>query len=213
MTLGMTILKGLLIGMCASAPLGPVGILIMQKSLCHGFKTGFVTGLGAALTDAIYAIIAVFFLAITQDFLARNEELILIIGGVVVAALGVNMALKNPFRKICAEDNTVQQTFSMSGFFEAFLICITNPGAILIMFSLFTAFGVDVEPNSPNILPLLLAVSGGCVIWWFAFAALFGVWSKRIKVQAFIWINRVFGLLLIIIGLALLAGGVFRQVF
>lgn len=209
----MTILNGLLIGLCASAPLGPVGILIMQKSLCHGFKTGFVTGLGAALTDVIYAIIAVFFLAITQDFLDRNEELILIIGGIVVAALGVNMALKNPFRKITAEDNHVQQTFSMSGFFEAFLICITNPGAILIMFSLFTFFGVDITPDSPTIIPLLLSVSAGCVLWWFGFAALFGIWSKRIKVQSFIWINRVFGILLIIAGLALLAGGLFKEVF
>jgi len=213
MSLGYTIFKGLLIGICASAPLGPVGILVLQKSLCHGTKAGFVTGLGAALTDTIYAIIAVFFLAITQDFLERNENIILLLGGLIVAILGVNMAIKNPFRKLSPEDDPQKvQTFSMSGFFQAIAICVSNPGAILIMFSLFKAFSVDIEPSNPHILPILLSVSGGCVLWWLGFAAIFGIFRKRIKVQSFIWLNRVFGLLLIIAGVGLLAGGLLKYI-
>ena len=156
MTMGMTILKGLLIGICASAPLGPVGILVLQKSLCHGFKNGFVTGLGAALTDAIYAIIAIFFLSITQDFLEKNQIFFLIVGGIVVLALGISMALKNPFRKVkvLSEEEAAagRRKFSFTGFFQSIAICITNPGAILIMFSLFTAFRVDAAPGDPFII-------------------------------------------------------------
>ncbi len=216
MTMGMTILKGLLIGICASAPLGPVGILVLQKSLCHGFKNGFVTGLGAALTDTIYAIIAIFFLAITQDFLERNQILFLIVGGVVVTALGISMALKNPFRMVKAETeedvNAGRKKFSFAGFFQSIAICVTNPGAILIMFSLFTAFGVDVEPGNPYIIPLLIAVSGGCALWWLGFTSLFSIWSKRIKLQTFVLMNRIFGLLLAITGIGILAWGIIKKV-
>ena len=213
MTLGYLIFKSLLIGICASAPLGPVGILVLQKSLCHGTKAGFVTGLGAAFMDTIYAIIAVIFLAITQDFLERNENIILILGGLIVAVLGVNMALKNPFRKLSPEDGSPKaQAFSMGGFFQSLVMCISNPGAIAIMFSLFKAFNVDIEPSNPHILPILLSVSGGCVLWWLGFASIFGIWRKRIKVQSFIWINRVFGLLLIILGVGLTFGGLLKYI-
>lgn len=215
--MGMTILKGLLIGICASAPLGPVGILVLQKSLCHGFKNGFVTGLGAAFTDAIYAIVAIFFLAITQDFLERNEILFMILCGIVVIVLGINMALKNPFRKVTAESEEElaegRNHFSFAGFFESFLICITNPGAILIMFSLFTAFRIDVDPSNTHIIvPLLLSVTGGCVLWWLGFAFLFSIWSRKIKLQTFVIMNRVFGVLLTIAGLVLLAAGILKKV-
>ena len=216
MTMGMTIFKGLLIGICASAPLGPVGILVLQKSLCHGFKNGFVTGLGAAFTDAIYAIIAIFFLAITQDFLERNQILFLILGGIVVTVLGISMALKNPFRKVKAvteeEAAAGRRKFSFAGFFQSIAICITNPGAILIMFSLFTAFRVDVEPGNPYIVPLLISVMGGCALWWFGFTTLFSIWSKRIKLQTFVLMNRIFGLLLAISGIFLLAWGIIKKV-
>ena len=216
MTMGMTIFKGLLIGICASAPLGPVGILVLQKSLCHGFKNGFVTGLGAALTDAIYAIIAIFFLSITQDFLEKNQIFFLIVGGIVVLALGISMALKNPFRKVkvLSEEEAAagRRKFSFTGFFQSIAICITNPGAILIMFSLFTAFRVDAAPGDPFIVPLLLAVTGGCVLWWFGFTTLFSIWSKRIKLQTFVLMNRVFGLLLALTGIVLIAWGIIKIV-
>ena len=118
------------------------------------------------------------------------------------------------FRKLSPEEDPHKvQTFSMSGFFQAIALCITNPGAILIMFSLFKAFSVDIEPTNPHILPILLSVSGGCVLWWLGFAAIFGIFRKRIKVQSFIWINRVFGLLLIILGVGLTAGGLFKYIF
>jgi len=211
--LGITILKGLAIGICASAPLGPVGILVLQKSIVHGQKTGFVTGLGAAFTDTIYSIIAVFFLAITQEFLDAHENIILLFGGVIVAALGVGMALKNPFRKLNPESpESAGQPFSMSGFFQSIVICISNPGAIALIFSLFQVFSIDINPTNPQIVPILLSVSGGCVLWWLGFSALFGIFRKRIKVQAVIWINRVFGILLIIAGLGLFAGALFKYV-
>ena len=93
-------LKGFLVGICASAPIGPIAILVVQKSLSMGHKAGFVSGLGASVVDTFYASIAIFALAFAQRFLEDHRVIILIAGGVVLAVLGPSMALKDPFRKM-----------------------------------------------------------------------------------------------------------------
>jgi threonine/homoserine/homoserine lactone efflux protein len=91
-------LKGFLVGICASAPLGPVAILVIQKSLGKGHKAGFVSGLGATVADTTYAMIAIFALAIVQRFIDAHESLILLVGGAVLVLVGVSMAFTNPFK-------------------------------------------------------------------------------------------------------------------
>ncbi len=81
------ILKGFLIGICASAPIGPIAILVVQKTLSKGHKAGFVTGMGACLVDTVFAVIALFALAFAQNFMEVHKELILIAGGTVAAIL------------------------------------------------------------------------------------------------------------------------------
>ena len=93
-------LKGFLVGMCASAPLGPIAILVVQKSLSKGHKAGFVSGLGASVVDTMYAFIAIFALAFAQKLIDTHQNLLLLVGGVVLIILGLNMAFSNPFRKM-----------------------------------------------------------------------------------------------------------------
>ena len=84
----LDILKGFLIGVCASAPIGPIAILVIQKSLTKGHRAGFITGLGACLVDTVFAVIAIFALAFAQSFIEQNRELILLVGGLIVTILG-----------------------------------------------------------------------------------------------------------------------------
>ena len=93
-------LKGFAVGVCASAPIGPIAILVVQKSLSKGHKAGFVSGLGASVVDTLYASIAIFALAFAQSFIEAHQNIILIIGGAVLAAVGVSMAFSDPFRKM-----------------------------------------------------------------------------------------------------------------
>ena len=211
MDIFIQILKGFLIGICASVPLGPVGILVIQKSLGYGQKTGFVTGLGAALLDVIYAVIAIFFLARARRFLEANTILILIVGGLVVIAVGVIMFFQDPFRKL--KEDKQDSKFSMSGFFQAIAICASNPGAILIMFGLFAFFRVDTSAADSTVGLLLLAVAAGSVAYWFLFSWAFGRWSRKLNLRTLLWINRVFGILLFIIGIVMLADGVYQLIF
>ena len=82
-------LKGFLVGMCASAPIGPIAILVVQKSLSKGHMAGFVSGLGASVVDTLYAFIAIFALAFAQKLIEAHQNLILLVGGAVLALLGV----------------------------------------------------------------------------------------------------------------------------
>jgi threonine/homoserine/homoserine lactone efflux protein len=95
----LNILKAFLIGICASAPIGPIAILVMQKSLSYGQEAGFVTGLGATLVDTLYAVISIFALAIAQQFLETYEYPIYIAGGLIVGVLGYTMAFRDPSGK------------------------------------------------------------------------------------------------------------------
>ena len=94
------ILKGFAVGMCASAPIGPIAILVVQKSLSKGHKAGFVSGLGASVVDTLYASIAIFALAFAQRFIDEHQSMILLAGGAVLIAVGISMAFSNPLMKL-----------------------------------------------------------------------------------------------------------------
>lgn len=205
------ILKGLIIGICASVPLGPIAILVIQKSLSEGHTAGFITGLGACLVDTLYAIIAIFALAMAERLLDDYEIFILVIGGLVVTLLGCSIAFKDPFRKMKEEDS--QQSYSMKDFFQAFLMGISNPGAILVIFALFAFFGIEVEHHDFRVAPILLAVSCGSALYWFAFSWLFSKIRKSFKLSSILWINRITGVIVTIIGIALITEGLMKLIF
>ena len=88
----MDMLKGFMVGICASAPVGPIAILVVQKSLSKGHKAGFVSGLGASVVDTLYAFIAIFALAFAQKFIDQHQTIILLAGGIVLTMVGISMA-------------------------------------------------------------------------------------------------------------------------
>ena len=135
-------LKGFLVGVCASAPIGPIAILVVQKSLSKGHKAGFVSGLGASVVDTLYAFIAIFALAFAQKFIDDHKTLILIAGGLVLAILGVSMAFSDPFRKMKADG---ESSVSPKDFGQAVAMGLSNPMAIFVMFTLFAFFGLAKE--------------------------------------------------------------------
>ena len=141
----LDILKGLLIGICASVPLGPIAILVLQKSLSEGHRAGFMAGLGACLVDTLYAVIAMFALAFAESFIEDHRILIMVGGGIIVILLGCSMAFKDPFRKMKEEHQT--PSYSLKDFFQAVIMGISNPGAIFVIFALFAFFGIQLEPH------------------------------------------------------------------
>lgn len=206
------ILKAYSIGICASAPLGPVAILVLQKSLCYGHKAGFTTGLGATVIDTTYAVISIFALAFAQNFIHTYESFIFLIGGIVLAFLGYSMAFKDPFRKIEPGD-ALERGASVKDFLQAIATAASNPGAIFVMIALFAFFQVDVGDRSFRVLPLILAVAAGSMTYWFFFSWFFSSCRKAFNMRTILWLNRIAGIIIIIIGIALLGEGGYDLVF
>ena len=206
----LDMLKGFLVGICASAPIGPIAILVVQKSLSMGHKAGFVSGLGASVVDTFYASIAIFALAFAQRFLEDHRVIILIAGGVVLAVLGLSMALKDPFRKMKSDGSTV----SPKDFGKAVAMALSNPGAIFVMFTLFAFFGLANDaPHTWRVAPMILSVSAGSVTYWFFMSWLLSRFRNVFKMRTIVWISRITGAIIVIIGIALFGQGLFNVVF
>jgi threonine/homoserine/homoserine lactone efflux protein len=205
------ILKGFAVGMCASAPIGPIAILVVQKSLSKGHKAGFVSGLGASVVDTFYASIAIFALAFAQKFIDEHQNMILLAGGAVLIAVGISMAFSNPFRKLKADG---ESSVSPKDFGQAVALGLSNPMAIFIMFTLFAFFGLaDDAPHTWKVTPIILAVSAGSVTYWFSISWLLSRFRGNFRMRTILWISRITGALIVIIGIALLGQGLFNVCF
>lgn len=205
------ILKGFAVGMCASAPIGPIAILVIQKSLSKGHKAGFVSGLGASVVDTFYAFIAIFALAFAQSLIDTHQNLILLVGGAVLAIVGVTMAFSDPFRKMKSDG---ESSVSPKDFGQAVAMGVSNPMAIFVMFTLFAFFGIaDSAPHNWRVAPIILAVSAGSVTYWFSVSWLLSRFRRNFRMRTILWISRITGALIVIIGIALLGQGLFNVIF
>lgn len=204
-------LKGFLVGVCASAPIGPIAILVVQKSLSKGHKAGFVSGLGASVVDTLYAFIAIFALAFAQKFIDDHHNMILLVGGIVLGIVGVSMAFSDPFRKLKSD---AEPGVSPKDFGQAVAMGISNPMAIFVMFTLFAFFGLAEDaPHNWSVAPIILSVSLGSVTYWFSISWLLSRFHGNFKMRTILWISRITGAIIVIIGIALLGQGLFNVIF
>jgi threonine/homoserine/homoserine lactone efflux protein len=206
----LDIFKGYIIGLCAAAPIGPIAIFVLQKSIGEGRRSGFLTGLGSTVIDTFYATLAIFALAVAEEFFEAHRVLIYIVGGVIVAAFGANSVFHDPFRKLKPDDG---DKYSPKSFFQAMLMALSNPGAIFVMFALFAFFGVSVSGNSFSAAPVIGAVACGSATYWFFFSMVFSHLRKSVQFGKLLWVNRIAGVALMIVGMALLADGLFKIIF
>lgn len=184
-------LRGILIGVTASLPLGPVGILCIQRTLSKDLRSGFVSGLGAASADMIYAAIAFFSLSFAQAFFAEHSTLIKLVGGLCIATIGVHIFLTNPEVQIrrnrSGKGTLVQDYLSMFG------VTLANPTYILIYVTLFATFGLSSEIGQLRGAAMLIGVFTGCAGWWLLLTSLINLLRGRFTVKHLRWINRISG--------------------
>jgi threonine/homoserine/homoserine lactone efflux protein len=212
MEMFIDIFLAFLVGIAASVPVGPVAILVIQKTLSKGFRAGFITGLGASVVDTLFAVIAVFALAATQQFLADNKLLVGLIGGIVLVVVGLIMALKDPFKKMKADGHSKA---SAADFLQAVFMTISNPGAIAFMFGLLTFAGIcqGDAPGAWQVAPILFAIAAGSVTYWFLISWGLSRFRHKFSMNTLLWISRVMGALVVIIGVVLLAMEIFDLIY
>lgn len=197
------ILTGLTLGFSIAAPVGPVGLLCIRRTLADGRASGFVSGLGAATADAFYGAIAGLGLAVGSEFLIGQQFWLRLIGGAFLLYLGFTT-----FRSKPAEREAQAKGIGLLGAYGSTLaLTLTNPLTIL-SFAAFMA-GLGVTSAGSGYLPALVFITGvflGSAAWWLLLSAGVGFVRSRITPQLLGWINRFSGAIIVAFGIIALAG-------
>ena len=212
MTLELFI-KGIIAGLCASIPLGPIGVLCLQKTINGGRVSGFLSGLGAACADTIFAAFAVFGLAIVQQFIDNNINLLLIGGGAAVAILGLRIYFTNPIKKLRSRKQSKGKIFE--DFISIFFLTLSQPGAVFLMLGVFAILKIDFgeQPSSFSLAAILWGVMIGCCIWWFSLTWLVDRFRRFFRIRQIWTINRVAGIIIFILGIIYVFEGIWKILF
>jgi threonine/homoserine/homoserine lactone efflux protein len=193
----MLLLKSLILGFSVSAPVGPIGLLCIQRTLSKGRSAGFLTGFGAVTANIVYASIAALGVSVVSSFLLQYQVYIKIAGTVFLMYLGVKTCLKKPSKN--AAELFGESLIGM--YLSTFLLMITNPITILNFVAMFAGLGFNQQESSiGTALTLIIGVFIGATIWWVILSLVVSKFSKRITPHL-VLVNRLAGLLIIFLGL------------
>lgn len=188
--------RGLAIGMLISAPMGPIGMLVIQRTLGKGRWPGFFTGVGASVSDLIYCLLTGFGLSFMTEFLDRHQLAIQLLGSIVLAIFGLYLFRKNPTRALKTPE--VRATNYWSDFVTGFLLTFSNPLILFFIIGLFARFAFILPEYNPYHHGLAYtAIFGGALLWWYGVTTLVNRLGRRINVRSLKLINRIIGILLI----------------
>jgi len=202
----------LIIGLGASIPLGPVGVLCIQKTISKGRWAGLSLGLGSSVTDVFYAGVALLSLSFVSEFLDNNRIWVILFGGIIILIVGLNIALKNPVKQLRQRNSPQNKPSHFTDGLQGFAMTITNPGALVLMLFLFSFVGITPESfSAPLAISVMLAgVFVGTATWWFLLSTFINRFRKHFQLRQLLILNRVCGTLIAIFGLIATIEGIFE---
>ncbi|MBM3193685.1 MAG: LysE family translocator [Chlamydiae bacterium] len=194
------LIKGAVVGFSIAAPVGPIGVLCIRRTLASGKLSGLFSGIGAATANSIYASILVSGLTLISDCLLKMNLWLHIFGGSFLFYLGIKTFLAKP------KDVTkkISHKTLLTDFISTFFLTLSNPLTILAYLAVFTSFDLsNLGGNWSSNLLLVLGVFTGATTWWFLLSEIVSFFGKKVNQKAMIYVNRITGT--IISGFGLLA--------
>lgn len=204
-------LTGILIGILATAPLGPVSILVLQRTLNHNRRVGFYSGIGVALSDILYASLSGFGMVLILGIIKQNELWFRIGGAAILLALGVIIFLSHPERY--SIKRIKKRTSPTSHMAATFAIAISNPYVVFYHLAIFSGFGIALSIEKPYMaFFILLGFFTGDIFWWFSLTWLIDRFRKRFSLKLLLWVNRLAGAGIVIFVLAFLVHTIYVKI-
>ncbi len=203
--------EGFIIGIAVSVPLGPLGMLCIKRTVNKNWKSGFLSGLGIAASDVIYAIVAGFSLTIIINFITTYEIYFKILGASMVVLLGLYIFLSNPAKDI--QKFQRKGTSYIQDFLTAFLLTVTNPLSVFVFIAIFTSYSLVFKPSQ---LPEALLIIGGIFVggatWWFILTGMAHLFRHKLTINTLWWANKIIGLSVILIAVVLFILLLFNEI-
>lgn len=192
--------KGFLIGVLVSAPMGPIGMLCIQRTLSKGRWHGFITGLGAALSDIIYAALTCLCMGMVVSFVEANQRPLQLLGSIVLALFGVYLFRSNPVRNL-RKRKEKKLSFTQD-FITAFLFTFSNMLIVLLYIGLFARFGFVLPEHS--VWMILAGIGGigiGAIVWWFLITYFISKLRRWFNVRGIWLMNKIVGSVIMIVSI------------
>ena len=202
------VFKGMLIGMIASAPMGPVGVLCVQRTLNKGRWYGFITGVGAAASDMIYAAITGLGMSFVMDFVTneQNKFYLQLIGSTVLLVFGVFTWRSDPTKNMHMSGKQ-RGTLTHNGI-TAFFVTLSNPLIVFLFMALFAQFAFVIPDRPFEMFIGFLSIVAGALLWWFGLTWLVDQIRTKFDNQGIRIINQIIGMVVIVFSLVVLFGTV-----
>jgi len=198
------LIKGVIVGFSIAAPVGPIGLLCIRRSLANGALTGLATGLGAATADALYGAFAGFGVRAVTDALMGWQSAFRLVGGIVLLWLAW-VTIRTPPAERAAE---AAPTRGLAGAYgSTFALTLTNPATIISFAAVFSGLGMA-EGDHYTAIALIGGVFAGSALWWLGLSSGVGLFRKRLPPVFLIWLNRVSGAVLGAFGVAALVSSI-----
>ena len=199
------LLKGLVMGFSIAAPVGPIGVLCIRRTLGDGILHGVVSGLGTASADAIYGCVAAFGVTAVSDFLLGSQFWLRLVGGLFLLYLGCATFRSVPARE-AAKAGEGRSGGLAGAYASAFFLTLTNPMTIVSFAAVFAGLGLGSAPGSRASAALLVfGVFTGSMLWWLFLSGLVHLLRSKVDHSRFVWVNRFSGLVIAAFGVASIA--------
>lgn len=200
--LGALFLRMLVIGVAVAAPVGAMGILCIQRTVSHGWKSGVVTGLGIATADALFAALAAFGITAISDFLVSYQAPLRIVGGVGLLWLAWRALTAHPESMSDTEALSTPRTFA-----SALGLTLTNPMTIIAFSAIFAGAGLVSQSTWQGAVTVTAGVALGSLAWWVALSVSVAAIRHGLSQSVMVWINRVSGAVLAAFGVVAAVSG------
>lgn len=199
----LIVIKGLLIGILVSAPMGPVGVLCIRRTLSRGHKAGFFTGLGAALSDLLYGSITLWGAELALDSIQKHEIWIDLVGSCFLLLFGWYLHRYPPQYEVQVKPKKEQNSKPFQTISSSFLITLSNPLIVLFFITLYSWLGLPEETN--NILVghsvTMISIAAGALLWWSILTSSIVRLKKHVSLSSTRYFNQIVAIVFMVLAL------------
>jgi threonine/homoserine/homoserine lactone efflux protein len=182
-------IRGLAAGLIIAAPVGPVNVLCIRRTIEKGWRSGIVSGLGATLADTLYGAVAGFSITLVIQFLLREEFWIRLIGGIILVGIGVIYYFRSP-----GSLEGEQEESANSDFVSALLLTLTNPTTVLSFLAVLATLGLGRHRPLWQTSLLVAGIFAGSMTWWTILISAVNLLRGKVTDRTMRWMNRVAGI-------------------
>ncbi len=204
------VLKGVIIGIVVSAPMGPVGVLCIQRTMHKGRNYGLATGAGAAVSDMIYALIAASGMYFVMDFIEQPANIfwMKVAGSLLLFGFGLHTLLSNPIKAMRQPSGKKGTLFN--NFVTSFFITFSNPLIVFLFIALFAQLTFTVPSNPFGVACGYLSILGGAMLWWLGLTYVITKMKSSFGLRGMLVLNRTIGVIVVVVSVFYALATVFR---